>query len=37
MQHMTKALVPIMEKAILHPPMVHRCVPHVALAQHGSA
>lgn len=23
-QHMTRALVPIMEKAILHPPMVHR-------------
>ena len=25
-QHMTRSLVPIMEKAILHPPMVHRCV-----------
>lgn len=25
-QHMTRAIVPIMEKAILHPPMVHRCV-----------
>lgn len=24
LQHMTKACVPIMEKAILHPPMVHR-------------
>lgn len=23
-QHMTRALAPIMEKAILHPPMVHR-------------
>ena len=23
-QHMTRAIVPIMEKAILHPPMVHR-------------
>lgn len=24
--HMTKALMPIVEKGILHPPMVHRCV-----------
>ena len=23
-QHMTRSLVPVMEKAILHPPMVHR-------------
>ncbi len=23
--HMTKALTPIMEKALLHPPMTHRC------------
>lgn len=23
-QHMTRALTPVMEKAILHPPMVHR-------------
>jgi hypothetical protein len=25
MQHMTKALAPIMEKALLHPPITHRC------------
>jgi hypothetical protein len=24
--HMTQALMPIVEKGILHPPMVHRCV-----------
>ncbi len=27
MQHLTKALAPIMEKGILHPPMTHRCAP----------
>lgn len=24
MQHMTRAMIPIIEKALLHPPMVHR-------------